>query len=118
MSTLKVNSIVPANAGSEDFFLERAHAAVVTDAAGSGATFNQSSITDNGTGDNTHTFSNAFANTNYGHSGAMRHTISNNRSVSQITGSDATGSCQIKIAVESGSSSAHGYDIIWWGTLA
>lgn len=58
MSTLKVNSIEPANAGSEDYFLARAW----VDFNGQGtvavlASGNISSLTDNGTGDYSNNFS-------------------------------------------------------------
>lgn len=66
MSTLKVNSIEPANAGSEDYFLARAW----VNFNGSGtvairADGNVSSITDNGTGDYTVNFSTASADANH-----------------------------------------------------
>ena len=66
MSTLKVNSIEPANAGSEDYFLARAWATWQMDGVvsihGSGRV---SSITDNGVGDAIVNWSSTFSNTNY-----------------------------------------------------
>ena len=65
MSTIKVNSIEPANAGSEDYFLARAW--VNFNGTGTVATRdsgNVSSLTDNGTGSYNVNFSNAFANLN------------------------------------------------------
>lgn len=99
-------------------FAGKAFANVVTDAATAGDTFNQSSITDLGTGTSTHTFTNSYANTNYGHAGACRHIGDENRSQTQITTSDATGSCLINIATDNGTNSTIGYDILWWGDLA
>lgn len=67
MSTLKVNSIEPANAGSEDYFLARAwvnfngQGTVAIRASG-----NVSSITDYGTGHYGMNFSNAMIDTNFG----------------------------------------------------
>ena len=71
MSTIKVNSIEPANAGSEDYFLARAW----VNFNGSGTVAirgdgNVSSITDNGTGDYTVNFTNALADANFAISGA------------------------------------------------
>jgi len=64
MSTLKVNSIVPANAGSEDYSLVRAWAAKFYDFGIEGDDFNVSSYTDLGT-DVGVTFSASFATAGY-----------------------------------------------------
>ncbi len=66
MSTLKVNSIEPANAGQEDFYLAKAW--VNFDGTGTVAIRdggNVSSITDNGEGNYTINFTNAFSSSNY-----------------------------------------------------
>jgi hypothetical protein len=66
MSTIKVNSIEPANAGSEDYFLARAW--VNFNGTGTVAirdSGNVSSITDNGSGNYTVNFSAALASANY-----------------------------------------------------
>ena len=66
MSTIKVNSIEPANAGSEDYFLARAW--VTVNQVGTQAILgseNVSSITDSGTGVTDVSLSNAMANANY-----------------------------------------------------
>jgi hypothetical protein len=66
MSTIKVNSIEPANAGSEDYFLARAW--VNFNGTGTAAirdSGNVSTLTDNGTGSYTVSFSNAMGNANY-----------------------------------------------------
>lgn len=66
MSTLKVNSIEPANAGSEDYFLNRAW--VNFDGTGTvaiRASGNVSSITDNGTGDYSIDFTASLVDANY-----------------------------------------------------
>lgn len=121
MSTIAVDNVRPSLGGtSTDLMkgLAKAYAMVVTDAAGSGSTFNQSSITDNGTGDNDHNFTDAFADTNYGHAGGNRDTVDADRSPSQITTSDATGSCNITLANDAGANSTSGYDVQWWGDLA
>lgn len=66
MSTIKVNSIEPANAGSEDYFLARAW--VNFDGTGTVAIRsdgNVSSITDLAVGNYTANFSNSFSDANY-----------------------------------------------------
>jgi hypothetical protein len=66
MSTIKVNSIEPANAGSEDYFLARAW--VNFNGTGTVAirdSGNVSSLTDNGTGDFTVNFSSALTDANF-----------------------------------------------------
>lgn len=71
MSTLKVNSIEPANAGSEDYFLARAW--VNFNGTGTVAIRqdgNVSSITDNGTGDYNVNFTSSFIDANYAASGS------------------------------------------------
>jgi hypothetical protein len=71
MSTLKVNSIEPANAGSEDYFLARAW--VNFNGTGTVAireSGNVSSITDTGTGRTQITFSAAMPSASYATSGA------------------------------------------------
>ena len=66
MSTLKVNSIEPANAGSEDYFLAKAWISFNNVGATSvRASGNVSSMTDNGTGNNTISWSTAFSDANY-----------------------------------------------------
>lgn len=66
MSTLKVNSIEPTNAGSEDFFLVRAWASVnQTGVQSINADGNVSSITDNGLGDTTFNFTTNMVDGNY-----------------------------------------------------
>lgn len=67
MSTLKVNSIEPANAGSEDYFLARAWVNFNgTGTVAINADGNVSSITDNGTGNYTASFSSNISDANYG----------------------------------------------------
>ena len=66
MSTLKVNSIEPANAGSEDYFLARAWVNFNgTGTVAIRADGNVSSVTDNGTGDYTLNFTTNFSDANY-----------------------------------------------------
>lgn len=66
MSTLKVNSITPANAGSEDYFLARAWVNFNgTGTVAIRADGNVSSITDNGTGFYTTNFSSSLSDANY-----------------------------------------------------
>lgn len=66
MSTLNVNSIVPANAGSEDYFLARAWVNFNgTGTVAIRADGNVSSITDNGTGFYTTNFSSSLSDANY-----------------------------------------------------
>jgi hypothetical protein len=121
MSTIAVDNVKPSAGGtSVDLMagLVKAIANTVTDAAGSSGTINQTSITDGGVGTNTHTFTNSFASVDYGHTGNVRETADNNRSVAQITSSDATGSCLINIATDNGTNSSTGYDVQWVGDLA
>ena len=71
MSTIKVNSIEPANAGSEDYFLARAW--VNFNGTGTVAirdSGNVTSITDNGAGDFTVNLSTASSDANYSVSAA------------------------------------------------
>ena len=78
MSTLKVNSIEPANAGSEDYFLARAwvtYSGVTTTSIT--ADGNVSSLTDHGTGDTTIGFSTALQHANYSISGSCRRQTAN-----------------------------------------
>lgn len=66
MSTIKVNSIEPANAGSEDYFLCKAW--VSLNGSGTAAirgSGNIASVTDNGVGNYTFNFTNALADANY-----------------------------------------------------
>lgn len=78
MSTLKVNSIEPANAGSEDYFLVRAWVNFDGKGAdgvrGSG---NVSSVTDLGTGYYQPNFTNAFASLTYNYMGISGSTVDN-----------------------------------------
>ena len=96
MSTIKVNSIEPANAGSEDYFLARAW----VNFNGSGtvairADGNVSSITDNGTGDYTKNLSSSTVDANYCVSGIGSQSASGgggqslivNQSIAPTTGS-------------------------------
>lgn len=87
MSTIKVNSIEPANAGSEDYFLARAwvsfnHATGGTVAADG----NVSSITDGGTGIFTVNFSSSLSDANYAWSfgGKRQDDLGNILNVSQL----------------------------------
>ena len=67
MSTIKVNSIEPANAGSEDYFLARAWVNFNgTGTVAIRADGNVSSLTDYGTGNYGVNFSNAMIDTNFG----------------------------------------------------
>lgn len=89
MSVLAVNSIVPANAGSENYFLARAWANVNgTGTVSIRADGNVSSITDNGTGSYTLNFQNALADANY--------------SVVGMGGDIGTGQSQVKILTGTG----------------
>lgn len=66
MSILKVNSIEPANAGSEDYFLTKAWVNFNgTGTVAIRADGNVSSITDNGTGDFTVNLSSALTDANF-----------------------------------------------------
>ena len=82
MSTLKVNTIQDTSGGSSSTPAQieqgRAKAWINFDGDGTIAirdSFNVSSITDNGTGDYTITFSNAMANTNYCVTGSCTYLI-------------------------------------------
>lgn len=71
MSTIKVNSIEPANAGSEDYFLSRAW--VNLDGTGTISINNDgnvSSLTDNGVGNYTVTYSSALSAATYAAAGS------------------------------------------------
>ena len=72
MSTLKVNSIEPANLGSEDFFLSRSwvHFTAAGGTPAIGASGNVASLTDNGVGDFTINFATALTDANYAIAGA------------------------------------------------
>jgi hypothetical protein len=71
MSTLKVNSITPANAGSEDYFLARAWVNFNgTGTVAIRADGNVSSITDNGTGDYGVSYSSGISDASYAISGS------------------------------------------------
>ncbi len=75
MSTLKVNSIEPANAGSEDFYLSRAWVNFNgTGTVSIRADGNVSSITDNGTGIYTVNFSSGMPSASYSAGGATGYT--------------------------------------------
>lgn len=75
MSTLKVNSIEPANAGSEDFFLSRAWVNFNgTGTVAIRADGNVSSLTDNGAGRYQVNFSSNTTDANYSAQGNMRAT--------------------------------------------
>lgn len=65
MSTLKVNSIEPANAGSEDYFVGKAWAKFNAASASFYASGNMSSATDHGVGQFTYNFSNALADADF-----------------------------------------------------
>lgn len=66
MSILKVNSIVPANAGSEDYFLARAWVNFDGATAAINDSANVSSLTDTAVGRHVINFSNAFSDSTYG----------------------------------------------------
>lgn len=73
MSTIKVNSIEPANAGSEDYFLARAWVNFNgTGVVAIRADGNVSSITDNGTGRYSVNYSSAATDANYSTVGTGR----------------------------------------------
>lgn len=66
MSTIKVDSIEPANAGSEDYFLAKAWVSInQTYTQNIRSSGNISSITDAGVGYSTVTFNNAMSNADY-----------------------------------------------------
>lgn len=65
MSTIKVNSIEPANAGSEDYFFNRAWANLDGPNATLRGSGNVSSVTDNSVGNFTTNFSNSLVDANY-----------------------------------------------------
>lgn len=95
MSTLAVNSITPQNAGSEDYFLARVWATFTsTTTTTLHADGNVSSLTDNGTGDTTVTFSNSLASANYscGVNGAFNNTALDAAHQMAPRGYKATGS--------------------------
>ena len=76
MSTLKVNSIEPANVGSEDYFLDRAWVNLNgTGTVAIRADGNVSSITDNAAGNYTVNFTTALTDANYAVSGSAGATI-------------------------------------------
>ena len=86
MSTIKVNSIEPANAGSEDYFLARAWINLNgTGTVAIRADGNVSSITDQGVGQYAVTFQNSFADVNY----ATTATRSGSASGSYVAGGNA-----------------------------
>lgn len=69
MSTIKVNSLVPANPGSEDYFLPRAWLRYNQQNNTIGETGNVSSISDNGTGDMTVNFATTLPSSTYAMTG-------------------------------------------------
>ena len=104
MSTLAVNSIIPANAGSEDYFLARAWVAYnMSGTAAVLASANVSSLTDQGTGNPLFTMSTALPsasgttwNTPGLYSGGQEYPIQSGGSINSTTqfeaycGSDST----------------------------
>lgn len=105
MSTLKVNSIEPANAGSEDFFLSRAwvnfngEGAVAIRASG-----NVSSITDGGSGNYYMNFSSTQTDANYATSG--------------ISGDPGSGQVNLALAGTSKAASITTSSVRFWNQAA
>lgn len=109
MSTIKVNSIEPANAGSEDYFLARVWATFTTTTTTTlHADGNVSSLTDNGTGNTTVTFSSSLTSASYscGINGAVNSTSLDSAHQMAPRGYKATGS----LRTITGSSSARAQD--------
>lgn len=98
MSTIKVNSIEPANAGSEDYFLARAW--VNFNGTGTVAirdSGNVSSITDNGSGDYTLNYGNALSTANYFFvCGSTPYTFNANNTILALISGDYTPGAQTK----------------------
>lgn len=91
MSTLAVNSIIPANAGSEDYFLARAWVNFNgTGTVAIRADGNVTSITDNGSGNYTVNFTTALADANYSFSGSAGNGTADANTNVYVTGPAAT----------------------------
>ena len=87
----------------------------VTDAAASAATYNVTSITDNGAGDNDFTFTNAFANTNYGGASTTWQSASDR---SPDVNPTTTSICEVQTHNDAGSQSASSGHVNFFGDLA
>lgn len=101
MSTLKVNSIEPANAGSEDYFLARAW--VNFDGTGTisiRSDGNVSSLTDNTTGNYTVTFSSSLSTSNYSTQGTNGYVSSPNYYAHVSSNTYATGSVVVIVGTQ------------------
>lgn len=97
MSTIKVNSIEPANAGSEDYFLARAW----VNFNGSGTVAirdsgNMSSITDNGTGNYTANFSTTLSGANYTYSHAYSNEVSAQHTIGFLNGAPSSSALSVR----------------------
>jgi len=107
MSTLKVNNIQTASGGSNSTpeQIEQGRAKVWINFDGTGTvairdSFNISSLTDNGTGDYTLNFSNAFSNDDYclaGTAGYNSEYIANHLTGGGTTANYATSNCRFSI---------------------
>jgi hypothetical protein len=100
MSTIKANSIVPVTAGSEDYFLARAW--VNFNGTGTIAIRedgNVSSLTDNGTGNYTVTYSNSIVDANYAVSGSAGGTSRSFIFSKEETSPPVTGSVRVRTIV-------------------
>lgn len=119
MSTLKVNSIEPTNAGSEDYFLNRAwvnfNGTGTVAIRGDG---NVSSITDNGSGDYSLNYGNSLSTANYCFAcGSTPYTFNANNTVyALISGSYNTGAhtkttSQTRMGSRNVNTSSTGFDM-------
>jgi hypothetical protein len=91
MSTIKVTNVQDTSGGnsstSAEIFSGRAKAWINFDGTGTVSisdSFNVSSVTDNGTGDYTVSFTNAMANANYAFTYGMEYVITTRESVIQV----------------------------------
>jgi hypothetical protein len=110
MSTLAVNSIVPANAGSEDYFLVRAWISVdQTGTQAINASGNVSSITDNANGDTSMSFSSVLTSGNYAFSAGVAGSTHNEREYPTGKGSipQTSSVCRMRVLEGGVSSTDH-----------
>lgn len=90
----------------------------VTDAGTADDVYNMSSITDNGTGNNTHAFVNSFLNILYGGAGGEFWAGDDSRGQSMDSNTIAPGSVVISVSDDANISSTLNYNIFFWGDLA
>lgn len=96
----------------------KAFGSQVLDSAANGDDYNTTSITDNGAGNNTHAFTNNFANILYSSAGGEFWNTAHARSQTMKSDAITTSDVVIMVGTNSGNSSGVGYNIIFYGDLA